>query len=147
MKKLFRKIKKAADWFEANFRIRWWNLVFIYAIIIIWLSSLSSPPTLTTITGYSFSNTVNHMVLYAGFGLVLGIALRHSDKKMLRKNSYLWAVIFGIAFAIFDESFQSFTPNRYPDVLDVIADTAGLAIAQGFRWIIKLEKNILHKLI
>ncbi|MBW2991726.1 VanZ family protein [Candidatus Woesearchaeota archaeon] len=145
--KLIEKLKKAADWFNANFRIRWWSLVFIYGIIIIWLSSLPHPPTLETLTGFQFSNAVNHVVLYLGFGLVLGIAFRHSDKKVFRDNSYLWAIVFGVLFALFDEFFQGFTPNRYFDFLDIAADSFGLMIAQAFRWFIKLEKNILHKLI
>jgi VanZ family protein len=144
--KILKNIKKAADWFNEHFRIRWWNLAFMYALTIILLSSMPVPPSAEELIGISLSDTAEHIILYIGFGLVLGIALRHSDTKILRDNSFIWAIAIGVVFAVIDELYQGFTPLRTPDGLDVLADSFGICIAQGLRWFIKMEKNVLHKL-
>lgn len=147
MKRFIEKLKQPFDWIEKNFRIRWWNLVFIYAILIIILESTPTPPTPEVLLiGRELPNAVKHIVLYLGFGLVLGIALRHSDVKTFRDHSYLWAIAFGILFAMFDEYYQLYIPGKVSDVLDVAADTIGLILAQCLRFIIRLERNFLKKL-
>ena len=98
------------------------------------------------ITGSVWPDPVKHIILYLGFSLVLGITLRHSDVRTFRKHCYLWAIAFAVLFGIFDELYQLYIPGRTSDVFDVLADSAGAVTAQGLRWVIKLEKNILHKL-
>jgi len=140
-----KKIKGFVKWFKERYKIRYWNLAFIYALFIILLSSMPIPPSPEHLVGLSFSNTFKHIILYMGFGLCLGIAFRHSPNKNFSRNSYLWAIVFGILFAVFDEYYQGFH-SRTTDGLDMIADSFGVAIAQAFRWFLKMEEKWLHKI-
>jgi len=131
MKKLLKRLRLIADWFSDNFRIRWWNLVFMYAIFIIIVQSMPSPPSPEVLlTGFVWPNWLKHILLYFGFSFVLGIALRHSDVSYFRSNCYLWAVVFAVLFAVFDEFYQLYIPQRTSDVFDVLADSVGIVLAQ-----------------
>lgn len=138
-------LRKSIIWFNKRFTIRYWVLASMYAAIILILSSFPVAPSPEKLIGLSFTNTFKHIVLYAGFGFFIGVALRHSKNKNLSTNSYLWAIVIGTMFAVFDEFYQGFT-LRTPDGLDMIADSFGVAIAQVFRWFIKLEERFLHKI-
>ncbi len=73
-----------------------------------------------------------HIVLFFPFGwmLVRG-AIHYGFKRTL-----LFSIVVVILFAIIDELHQYFTPNRCPDIFDIIADTIGGSLGALARSII-----------
>ena len=111
---------------------------FIVAGIIFYFSSLSDPlpagpPGPPTIWDFLDKNTVLHICEYGLLAIL--VAFGFIDKT---KINYL--AIATIIFAFSDEVHQYFVPNRYFDVLDVLADTIGVIL--GFLAYLILEKLI-----
>jgi VanZ family protein len=73
-------------------------------------------------------------VLHAGEYLLLGLLLVRALRATLRVSRPLFAAVIAIGLAVLvgtaDEFLQSFIPGRESDVLDLLADTLGGAIAQ-----------------
>jgi len=74
--------------------------------------------------------------LHAGAFAVVALlwlqSLRAARRPRLRHNALVWAVLFTLVFAVFDEWQQSFTPGREMRASDLLADTLGvLAVAIG----------------
>ncbi|MFH1853340.1 MAG: VanZ family protein [Candidatus Neomarinimicrobiota bacterium] len=67
-----------------------------------------------------------HLMEYAVAGLFASRCLIKINLK-----SVLLLLIGGLAFAAFDEFWQSFIPGRNPDILDLIADNFGIWIGLG----------------
>lgn len=74
---------------------------------------------------WSFDKAI-HLTLFGGFGLLWMHALRWPVGKRA-----LWVVVAGLGFAIGTEVVQGFAPGRSPEVLDAVADVAGVALGVG----------------
>jgi VanZ family protein len=100
-------------------------LVFITAIF-----AVSSVPHLQA--PLRFPN--GDKIIHAGEYLVLGLLLVRALRATLRMSRPLFAAVIAIglvvAVASADEFLQSFIPGRTCDIFDLLADTAGGAIAQ-----------------
>jgi VanZ family protein len=73
-------------------------------------------------------------ICHAAEYLVLGLLLVRALRATLRVSRPLFAAVIAIGLVVVvgsaDEFFQSFVPGRQCDILDVLADTTGGAIAQ-----------------
>jgi len=73
-------------------------------------------------------------VLHAGEYLVLGLLLVRALRATLRVSRPLFAAMIAIGIVVTvgvaDEFLQSFIPGRQSDILDLLADVLGGAIAQ-----------------
>lgn len=89
-----------------------------YMLIMILLSSIpgnSIPGQISVVP-----DKVIHFVEYSIFGY-LSTVLFHKEY-----NYAIYKIIlFGISFSLFDEAYQSITPDRDSSLLDVIADILG----------------------
>ena len=66
-----------------------------------------------------------HGVGYAGLGALLMRALAGGHLSAMSWRWVLVATVLGGLYGVSDEFHQSFVPNRYPSVSDVVADTVG----------------------
>ncbi len=116
---------------------RWlWIPAILYSAGIVYLSSKTSPPVPERVL--QINDKVLHIVLYAGFGYLWHGVL---SSRFRRSGTPAWdwgaTLLFGFLFAVADEWRQSFVPGRYAEVMDVVADTVGVALgAAVFRWVI-----------
>jgi len=104
-----------------------WLPVLAYVSVIFALSSQSYLPSPIRFT---YGDKVAHMGEYLVLGLLLVRALRAS----LRVSRPLFAAMIAIGIVVTvgasDEFLQSFIPGRNSDILDLLADVLGGAIAQ-----------------
>lgn len=105
-------------------RLWLWGPPAIYALAIFFTSSLSSPPSPPQLTDKHM-----HLSAYAGLALVILRALSGGRWAGVTVVTGLQAVAMATAYGVTDEWHQSFVPGRYPDLLDVVADATGGALA------------------
>jgi len=136
----------------------------VYAGIIFYLSSLSSPPNpikaeflfqlyrLMKNAGveflaypfyfaYRYPDKFVHMVLYMGFGFTLNPALRNT----VGKHTELYSLAVGVSYGALDEFHQSFVPYRSASAADLLADFFGLLISQVIIFTVMYVKSIKGK--
>jgi hypothetical protein len=70
---------------------------------------------------------VVHFGLYAGWGVLWWWLLTGGARRLTRREMN-WLIVGGIAYAVFDETTQTIV-GRQPEVLDLLADVAGVAAA------------------
>ncbi len=104
-----------------------WAPVVLYAALIFGLSSIHSPPSAPS----SLSDKDLHVVLYAGFGALVVRALARGWRRAVTARAAVLAVVVCGVYGVSDEVHQHFVPPRQVEVLDVVADTIGGAIAAG----------------
>jgi len=105
-------------------RLRPWVPVVLYAGLVFWLSSQSSPLPFLPEGIWSYDKLL-HASEYAVLGLLLARALRAGGLSPAR--AFLGALLLGSLFGASDELHQSFVPSRSCDPRDWAADTAGAA--------------------
>lgn len=91
---------------------------------------LSAQPGLQPPFHFQNADKVCHMTEYGGLGVLLARALNTLPRFRNLLAACLLAIAIGAAIAAADEVFQSTVPDRDPDVLDWVADTIGLSLAQ-----------------
>jgi VanZ family protein len=72
-----------------------------------------------------------HFGMYGILGLLTGRGWLQNG----RRPALFIPILLAIAVGAADEIHQSFNPDRSADVLDLLADTAG--VAAGFTWIVR----------
>lgn len=78
-----------------------------------------------------------HFIVFFGFALLLERALHHQDRfSSLARHSHLATLVLTVLYGSLDEFHQFFVPGRSPDVLDLLADTAGAAGAVVVVWLL-----------
>ena len=92
--------------------------------IIFGLSSISQPPAL----GGGLDKYL-HAALYAGLGALLVRALAGGWHRRPTAGIVVAAILIAAAYGVSDEFHQSFVPTRNVEAMDVVADTAGAAVA------------------
>ena len=110
---------------------RWlrWSAVAVAAAAIAAASLLVVPPE-TPETGAIGFDKLWHAATYLGFGLLLAYALVGANLSVRTKA----LLVFGVAtlFGAGIEIGQAFVPYRRYDVLDMVANAVGAALACGW---------------
>lgn len=105
--------------------------------MIVWLPAIaqmavifaaSSIPDLGPMPG-GISDKSGHSIGYAILGALLLRALARARWPGVTWKTVLLAIVIATVYAVSDELHQWFVPGRSPDVLDVVADMTGAAIA------------------
>jgi len=104
-----------------------WLPVLVYVTIIL---ALSAQPYLTPPFKFANADKLCHVVEYFGLGVLVARAVRASFRLAVPLAAALLALSLGIVVGTGDEYFQSFVPGRESSALDLLADTAGVALAQ-----------------
>jgi VanZ family protein len=69
-----------------------------------------------------------HLLAYAGLGILFLLPLCGGRLLQLRGATAAMAVLLTTLYGAFDEVHQAFTPDRSPDVRDLVADCLGAAV-------------------
>ncbi len=93
--------------------VKRWIPAILYAIFILSLSSISGSNLKSP--AFSQYDKILHGILYGGAYLAFYYAMR---------NPFMTLVLV-LAFAGFDEYYQSFIPDRHSNIYDWIADAIG----------------------
>jgi VanZ family protein len=113
---------------------RWiwtWLPLLLYAGGITWLSSQPSTKLPTLFPG---EDKLVHMAIYSLFG---GLAARAGVRAGLGRRAIL-LYLACVAYGLFDEWYQQFTPGRSSDLLDAVADAIGAAA--GFALVLRYHR-------
>ncbi len=119
--------------------LRW--PAFLCMGFIYWLSSLE--PGEIPGTPVPHLDKVVHALLYA----LLLLCFHPPPKARCEPVKWLpYAVAASLVYAVCDELHQSWVPGRTPEILDLLADAAGVGGAAGLartRWLRRLAYRIL----
>lgn len=75
-----------------------------------------------------YQSEVGHLVEYAILGMLAWLVVAPVSNGRV---AFMLCVTFCVVFAMADEVFQSTIPNRTPELVDLIADTAGAIVGIG----------------
>ena len=117
-------------------RFLWyWLPVLMYVCMIL---TLSGQPHLRPPFHFAFADKASHMLEYSGLGVLLAQALRAGRPAAMSMRTAIAAIALGMIMGAGDEFFQSFVPGRTSDILDVLADTTGVVLAQlALRFVVR----------
>lgn len=106
-----------------------WSPVFLWCVVIFYLSSLRVKPP----TGTILDIILPYFVHLGEYGILFLLTWRASKKVAA-------SLIFGIFYAFSDELHQAFVPTRTPDIIDVLTDAVGMILAWLIIWKLFLPK-------
>jgi VanZ family protein len=120
-------------------RLALWAPVVGYMALVFYASSLSELPALAT----RMSDKLEHGLAYSGLGVLLLRALAGGLWRPVSARAALLAVALAACYGASDELHQHFVPHRSMDANDLLADTAGAAVAIGalYAWGIIRARN------
>ncbi len=104
--------------------LRTWILVVAYLALIFGVSSIPQDPL--SHTCFKVSDKMAHLAEYAGFGLLLSVASRSTFRRVRRWVLLVVVVLIGAAVGALDETYQMTVPGRERELLDWVADVAGV---------------------
>ena len=117
--------------------MRWGQLLFrapavLYAALLFWASSRPRLPLPQL--GLGFEDKVAHFFAFALLSLLVYIALTRPTP--IIKRPHFWAVVLATLYALSDEWHQGSVPWRFFEWADLLADFAGIVLAQWlvFHW-------------
>lgn len=75
---------------------------------------------------FSYQDKIEHFIAYLILSFLLMLSLHFQKKnEMVSRKSFLFTIIFLIAYATIDEVHQIYIPGRYCDITDWLADVTG----------------------
>jgi VanZ family protein len=107
-----------------------WLLVALYAGGISIGSSLSHPPSLSSVD-LPYFDKLCHFTEYAGLTLLLIRALSLTYATRSPTALALWAATLVVFYGASDELHQAFTPKRVMSAYDLLADATGAGVVAG----------------
>jgi len=69
-----------------------------------------------------------HLGVYSVLGICFLLATANGRRSQVTVKAAVLAVLLATAYGVTDEFHQNFTPERTPDVMDVLADTLGATV-------------------
>lgn len=111
---------------EKNKKLLVYTPLALYWIVLLAATSIPTDhfPAIT------FLDKMVHFTAYFGLGILFNLTLLFQNKYfILKRNSHLSTIIIGSIYAVLDELHQLFIPGRFCDIMDMIADVAGLVVA------------------
>lgn len=103
-----------------------WAPVLVYVALIFYVSSLSNVPW-----GGLAPDFISHAIEYFGLAILVARGLNDGLSTPVPVRRLLLTFGICVAYAVTDEFHQMFVPHRYADVLDVLSDAVGAALALG----------------
>lgn len=113
-------------------RLWTWLPLFVYAGAITWLSS--QPASDLPAQLFVGEDKLVHMAIY---GLLGALAARAAVRGELGRRALL-LYLACVAYGLFDEWYQQFTPGRSSDLLDAVADAVGAGA--GFALVLRYHR-------
>ncbi len=106
-------------------RVQLWAPVAIYMALIFGISSISSPPDLST----SIGDKGAHAILYSGLAALLVRALAGGWWRSFGIRIAAGAITLSTLYGVTDEIHQIFVPPRTAELADLAADLLGSVVA------------------
>ena len=78
--------------------------------------------------GLTFQDKILHFLVFGFLGLLITRGMQHIKYRLIQERPVLTAVMLGCFFALTDEIHQAFVPARSAEVLDWVADFAGIVV-------------------
>ena len=100
-----------------------WALPVSYMALIFFASSVPGDQ----LPGH-FWDKAEHFLAYGGLAVLFLLPLTDVKVDRLSARAGFLAVLFATLYGAFDEIHQAFTPERSPDVRDLLADGLGAAL-------------------
>ena len=118
-----------------KYQLKYWLPVYLYLILIFYLSSQSVIPASTMAAErFYIKPYLQHILIYTGLALTISRASNYS------KNSSSFLVVFSTTlYGLTDEIHQYFVPGRTFEFLDIGMDFLGAILALV---LIKLYKRV-----
>ncbi len=106
----------------------YWLPVLVYASVVL---VVGAQPNLHPPLDFANSDKVAHVLEYGVLGFLLARALHATLRVRFALFAAFMAVGLGGLVGLADELHQRVVPGRQSSVLDLVADLAGLALAQA----------------
>ena len=100
-----------------------------YMVLIFYLSSLTTIEQPGPLGGLPQVDKLEHSGEFFLLGLLLSLAFQYTPSLTVRRTSWALAILVAVLYAVSDEMHQLLIPGRSTDALDLLADTAGIALA------------------
>ena len=104
-------------------RLLLWGPACAYMAVIYYASSMPG----SDLPGH-FSDKLAHLLEYAVLGVLFLVPLADGHLSQVTGKAAATAVMLSAVYGVFDELHQAFTPDRTPDVRDLLADVLGAAL-------------------
>ena len=101
----------------------------LYMVLIFYLSSLTTIEQPGPLGGLPQVDKLEHSGEFFFLGLLLSLAFQYTPSPTVRRTSWALAILVAVLYAASDEMHQFVIPGRSTDALDLLADTAGIALA------------------
>ncbi len=99
------------------------------------LSQLSNPPGTEIVPDY-----LAHFLAYALFAVTLVWAITCGGTKRLTLKRVILCWLVAVTWGGLDEWQQGFVPNRYPSLLDLLADSLGAGFSLLLIYCVRLVR-------
>lgn len=103
-------------------------IVFVYCVVIFFLSSGPVPEEVEELSPFSGFDKVVHGVLFGGLAACVAVGLWRSNARLTRRQFIGIPVLFTTLYGVSDELHQYFVPERSVEFWDLIADFLGALI-------------------
>jgi VanZ family protein len=117
---------------SAAVTISCWVALALYSVLLFYLSSWRVPRSLDI--GKDQLDKLLHAGAYGLWALLFLVALSRSAPGLGPLRSAAWAAAAGTLYGALTELHQLLVPERSADVLDLLANFAGAALAAGAWW-------------
>jgi VanZ family protein len=108
-----------------NKKLKFFFPAIIWGLIILYLSSNAGIQLPPSFWDFLAIDKIGHLVFYGIFTILIAFGF-YKNKKVIRKKELFNALIISSIYGIAMELMQySFFPNRYFEVLDIIANISG----------------------
>ena len=100
-----------------------------YMAVIFHLSSLQSIDQPGPFKDFPSVDKLEHLSEFFILGLLMFLSFHFTRSTRIRRYDWMLALYCSLLYALMDEVHQSFVPGRSPDMIDLLADGAGIATA------------------
>ncbi|KAB2840209.1 MAG: hypothetical protein F9K45_09235 [Melioribacteraceae bacterium] len=102
-----------------------------FPLYIYWITlfALTSFPT-DALPSFGIGDKFEHLIAYFVLIIFMQLTFHFQEKfEKLKKSNQFYAIVISCLYGVFDELHQYFIPGRYCDILDLLANFAGIFIA------------------
>jgi|GEM_PF-38130 len=116
---------------------------FVFAVYNLLLLILSLLPGDELPQVFDLNDKLAHAIGYFFLTAISAHTFFRSRSDFLTAKPNLWAACWAANISAMTEFAQNFVPGRFTDVLDLAANTAGIAVSFGLLWLLRPDKEVL----
>jgi VanZ family protein len=104
-------------------------LTVLYMVMIFYLSHQPSLPQPEAFKDVPSIDRVEHIIEFFILGLLMFLSFHFSGNREMRRSAWMLALLGTVIYACVDEVHQMFVPGRFPEIIDLLADSTGAVLA------------------